>query len=354
MVSKKLNKLSLLLVIFFISIIFNLFLQSNAEAACARDTNNAIKVDAVDHSESNTTAFALTGTSTFDQDQCAEEPLFYRVKFYRLALCTADPYNDDGVAADLSSCTDIFNDSDGKLIVIEPDNEVDLLDTDFVIPVATYSHGYAVISNILDIKHYERFALASNGNAATIFGYKATSGDQTGTYCWTKEVTTTYNNDYSKTLQERTIPAQQTGTSLTSTMVCGDDAPTAATATYAYASEIIDHLGDDNVTDDSDAFRNYENYASQTGVDGQLAAQLLKADETLATTVAAGVRLGHFQTISPALKITEETISLKLAFNISTSVSVDSAVNSDDEIHAVKVGADPFGINYTSAQIVGP
>ena len=79
MVSKLTNKISFYLLLIIISFIFNIFLQGNAEAKCARDANNAIKVDNVDESAGNDTAFALTGTSTYDQDQCQEEPLFYRL-----------------------------------------------------------------------------------------------------------------------------------------------------------------------------------------------------------------------------------------------------------------------------------
>ena len=104
--------------------------------------------------------------------------------------------------------------------------------------IGAYTHAYILVSYMIDIKHYERYALASNGNAATLYGY-ASSGDQTGTYCWTREVTTTYNNDYSKTLQGRTIPAQQSGTSATSTMYCDSSAPTDSTTNYKYATEII-------------------------------------------------------------------------------------------------------------------
>ena len=353
MVSKLTNKISFYLMLIIISFIFNIFLEGNAEAKCARDANDAIKVDTVDESAGNDTAFALTGTSTYDQDQCQEEPLFYRLIFYKLALCTEDPYNPgsgtNGVAPDLTSCINIFSraSDNGKTVVIQPNQKTDLLDKEIILPLGTYTHAYFLVSNMIDIKHYERYALASNGSAATLFGF-ASSGDQTGTFCWTREVTTTYNNDYSKTLQGRTIPAQQSGTSATSTMFCDSSAPTDGTSTYKYATEIIDHFGDDNVTDDADAFRNFINYQSQTGINGRLAANLMLANETLATSVAAGVRIAGFQEITPNITVTEDTTGLDLSFNTSESVSIDTVVNSDDEIHAIKVGADPFAMNITT------
>ena len=352
MVFKFLKKISVLIFIFSLSIVFNIILQNSAEAKCARDSNDAIKVDTVDQSAGNTTAFALTGTTDYDQDNCGEEPLFYRVTFYKLALCTSDPYNEGtglnptGVAPDLSSCTDLWSDTSGKTVVIQPDKNTDLLEG-FEIGTGTYTHAFILLSNHIDVKHYERFALKSNGKAATIYGYKD-SGDQTGAYCWTKSVTTTYNNDYSKTLHGETIPAQQTGTSASDTLVCDSSAPTTATASYDYATEIIDHFGDDNVTDDVDAFRNFSDYSTMDGIDGKVAANLMQSDgSTLATTVANGVRIAHFQTLSPVLNIDLNTIGMRLSFNTSESVSFDTAVNTSDEIHAIKVGADPFGVNYT-------
>ena len=67
--------------------------------------------------------------------------------------------------------------------------------------------------------------------------------------------------------------------------------------------------------------RNFIDYASQTGIKGRLAGNLMQADETLATSVAAGVRLAGFQEISPTLVITEDTIGLELDFNISESIA---------------------------------
>ena len=148
MVSKLTNKISFYLMLIIISFIFNIFLQGNAEAKCARDANNAIKVDTVDESAGNDTAFALTGTSTYDQDQCQEEPLFYRLIFYKLALCTSDPYNPgsgtNGVAPDLTSCINIFSraSDNGKTVVIQPSQKTDLLDKEIILPLGTYTHAY--------------------------------------------------------------------------------------------------------------------------------------------------------------------------------------------------------------------
>tara|TARA_B100001123_G_scaffold445725_2_gene598073 strand:+ start:95 stop:1141 length:1047 start_codon:yes stop_codon:yes gene_type:complete len=342
-VSKIIKKISFLFFVLSLSVVFNSMIQNSAEAKCQRDSNNAIKVTTGDD-----TVFALTGTETYDQDNCNEEPLFYKVRFFRLALCTSDPYNagdgTDGVAPDLSSCTNIW--TGDKTIVIQPGKTTELINS-FDIAAGTYTHAYTIVSNHLSVKHYDRFALASNGSEATMYGYAA-SGDQTGNYCWTKSTTTTYNNDYNKTLHGLTLPsADLSGTSATNTMVCGDSAPSASTSSYDYAIEIIDHLGDDNVTDDSTAFRNFLDYLDMEGINGQVAGLLMQSDgSSLASTVANGRRLAHIQTLLPKLDVDEKTVGINLSFNTSESVSIDTAVNSSNT-HAIKVGADPFGLNFS-------
>ncbi|MDC0167853.1 hypothetical protein OAI69_00495 [bacterium] len=349
MVSKFIKKIVFLFFVLCLSIVFNITIQNSAEAKCARHDNGGILTDSIDFSSSDTHAFALLGTTDHDQDACQEEPLFYRLKFYKLALCTSNPYNNgvgtNGVAPDISSCTDIFNSPEGKLTTIEPNQSTELMGG-FQIATGTYTHAYSVVSNHIDVKHYERYVL-SNGNAATIFGYAAT-GDQSGTYCWTNTATTTYNNEINRMLHNRGLPqADLDATSSTNTMVCGASAPTEATSNYNFATEIIDHLGDGRVSDDPDDFRNFMNYETMSGIDGQAAINLLQHDETLATTIENGAKLGHFQTISPAITVDLNTVGLNLKFNTSESISIDSTGNSSDEIHAIKVGADPFGINYS-------
>ena len=51
---------------------------------------------------------------------------FYKIKFYKVALCSSDPYTGNA-DPDYSSCFDIFNNSSGKEVIIEPDAEVDLV-----------------------------------------------------------------------------------------------------------------------------------------------------------------------------------------------------------------------------------
>ena len=84
MVSKILNKICFFFIVFSISVILNLIIQMDSNAACAKNASDAIKVKAGD-----STPFALdSAPTTFDQDQCSQEPDEYKVKFYKRSLAT--------------------------------------------------------------------------------------------------------------------------------------------------------------------------------------------------------------------------------------------------------------------------
>jgi len=109
--SKIINKLSLYVIVITLSVVFNLLTQSSSEAGatgCAKNgADTAILVTPGDDKP-----FALAGTTTYDQDQCSQEPMYYKVKFFKVALCTSDPYKNTA-DPDFSSCTNIFNDTSG-------------------------------------------------------------------------------------------------------------------------------------------------------------------------------------------------------------------------------------------------
>ena len=161
------NKISFFITVITLSVIFNLLTQSSSEAAatgCVKtDDGTAIKVTA------QANMFVLAGTSTA-VNQCSQEPDEYKVKFYKVALCTADPYK--GAAdPDFSSCSDIFNNTDGVDKIIKPNTETNLLEGDLVLPRGTYPYLVVMVNNHLNIKHKQKYVLASDGTTdATFFG----------------------------------------------------------------------------------------------------------------------------------------------------------------------------------------
>ena len=354
--SKILNKILTLLILISLGVLANLIIQNSANAACAKTATGAIITQSMSGVD-DVTPFALTtSSSTFDQDQCSEEPLFYKIKFYEVMLCREDPYT--GFSSDdesntnspnFSSCEEIF--SGEKEIVIEPGKAVDLLEGDLVIPIGSYKYAAVILSNHLQIKHYQRFADSSDDDVS-IRGYAA-SGNQAGTVCYTgyksgtTKFMTTYNNELqtggTTTLHSLPLPTIDAGTSAGAKIFC--NTLSNAKAGNQYAIEIIDHLGDGKYLTDKTDFRNHTAY-SDSPIDGiTMAANMLQADGlTVGTVIENSVKLaGYFNFGTAPVIIDEKVIGLTLDFNTSESVSIDLTVdNTNDIIYGAKVGADPF------------
>lgn len=351
--SKIINKLSLYVIVITLSVVFNLLTQSSSEAGatgCAKNgADTAILVTPGD-----ATPFALAGTTTYDQNQCSQEPMFYKIKFFKVALCTSDPYK--GAAdPDFSSCTNIFNDTSGVEKVLRPDQDTNLLDDDLLLTVGSYPYLVTIVDNHLNIKHRQQYVLASDhSSGATILGNTTGSGD----WCWTIAAVTTYTNYIADgngnnwptsydTAHGVTLLESGTGTT-NARLKCDSSKP--GLAAMAYATEIIDDLADDPDTEDFQASSGaiYQSAESDTGVSGITMAQnLLQIDNTsIATTGNNARRIASFFNYDDPVTITENTVGFKLKFNTYSSVSIDMAVDTgdDNKIYGAKVGADPFTI----------
>ena len=356
MAFKTIQKSIAFLTFAFIVLLSSLIIQSSANAACVKTATGAIVTEDITDKD-DIKPFALTTSpSTFNQNQCSEEPLFYKIKFYEVMLCLEDPYTgfssndaDNTNDPDFTSCASIF--SGEKEIVIEPDKKVDLLDGDLLLPIGTYKYATVILSNHLQIKHYQRFA-DEDDEDVSIRGYAAT-GNQAGTVCYTgnkgaDQFMTTYNNELltglTTTLHSISLPTVNAGTSAGAKILCNDLATAKANNTYAI--EIIDHLGDGRFLASAANFRNHSAYGDTPITGIRLAANMLKEDGTsVGTTIENSVRLaGHFEFTDPVV-IDEDVIGLNLDFNTSGSVSIDLTVDNDNDlIYGAKVGADPFVI----------
>ena len=342
------NKISLFIAVITLSVIFNLLTQTSSEAAaigCLKTADGtAIKVTA------QANMFALAGTSTYDKNQCSQEPDEYKVKFYKVALCTADPYK--GAAdPDFSSCSDIFNNAAGTDKIIKPDTETNLLSGDLILPIGTYPYLVVMVNNHLNIKHKQKYILADGTTDATFFGNTTGSG----TYCWTIPAVTTYTN-YIAGGGGNNWPASYNGAhgvtllesgpgTTNARLKCGD----VNAAGMDFATEIIDDLADDPDNEDFQAKFGYDDndVETETGVSGIEMAQNLLQDDgvTLATTGNNAKRLlSHFKYASPVV-ISENTVGFKMRFSTYSAVSIDMASNGTGggfKMWGAKVGADPF------------
>jgi hypothetical protein len=351
------NKLSFLVAVMTLSVIFNLLTQSSSHAAatgCKKtDDSTAILVTAGD-----STPFTLVGTSGYDQNQCSQEPDEYKIKFFKVALCTADPYK--GAAdPDFSTCSDIFNNATGVDKILKPNTETDLLEGDLLLPVGTYPYLVVIVDNHLNIKHKQKYVLASDGtSAATIIGQGG--GDaNTGTWCWSRAVVTTYTGldasggadgdhptdyDTDQGLTNNAIKKSESTASLAQ-LACASSEP--SDSDVVFATEIIDDLQDGDNIVTSGFVSNFDYYSAleETGVAGiEMAQNLLKNDSISIATTPNNARrlLSHFKYASPVV-ISDSTVGFKLRFSTYSSVSIDMSVpDGDTDIYGAKVGADPF------------
>ena len=341
------KKISVFIVVIAFSVIFNLLTQSSSEAAsvgCTKNTDGTAIV-----TTPGVKPFTLAGTST-TVDQCSQEPDQYKIKFYKAALCSDDPYKGSADPS-FESCIDIL--SSEKEVILEPGVDTNLLDgEDLVLPIGSYTYFTVIVHNHLNLKHKQQYLL-SNGDAADIFGN--TSGN--GAWCWSKAAVTTYANriadgsagNYAasyNTAHGVTLVASGTGTT-NARLECGSDEPSASD--IGWATEIIDDLADNPEEDPFSADTGgYFSVETDTGLTGlEMAGALLKTDNTSIAANANEARRinGTFKYSSPII-ISENTTSFKLFITTYSSVSIDMAIDTSDnnKIWAAKMGADPFTI----------
>ena len=191
-------------IIFLLSVLLssNNFANANDYSICATNADGAILVKEED---GDNTSFALASSPTdfshansSDPDRggyCEVTPDNYKLKMYKIGLCTEDPYrtpesgSGNTIGADLTSCTTIFDDPAGEDVNIQPGVEVDLLSGGFTIPIGVYPYVFALIDNVVQIKHIQEYAAATGGDANFVIrGYDPDNNDGstgTGKVCYT-------------------------------------------------------------------------------------------------------------------------------------------------------------------------
>jgi hypothetical protein len=314
-----------------------------AATGCLKNSDgSAIMVTAGD-----ATPFALAGTTTYNQDACSQEPDEYKVTFYRVALCLTEPYTTGGgTAPDYSSCTNILNAE--KEVNLKPGIDANLLDGEINLPLGSYTHLAIIIDNHLKIKHKQKYVLASDGtSSATIAGNSSGSG----AFCWTVAagITTytgeTYDSNYA-TAQGVTPVTSGEGTT-NARLKCDSAVPSgfdASTDPTYFATEIIDHFGDDSTFV---GFINYDtmDVSTEHGISGiEIAGNMLQVDNTISTNEDHTRRIAQIFRYATPIAITEKTNSFKLKVTTYSSVSIDMATDPDasHRIYGAKVGGDPF------------
>ena len=87
-------------------------------------------------------------------------------------VCSSDPYvagtGDTGADPDFTSCTNIFTNTSGRDVIIQPNVKSDLFDGSSVaLPIGTFPYSVIVVDNELTIKHFETY-IDNGGNDADI------------------------------------------------------------------------------------------------------------------------------------------------------------------------------------------
>ena len=340
-------------IIFFSSVIF-LFNSSSEAGECAR-TGTSLNID---QSSGNDNIVNGLEASGYGQNNCVEEPLFYKVSFYKVLFCTRDPYISNS-SPDLSTCLgSVFETtlSTGKEIIIQPGVSDDLLDESLILPVGIYPFAVVIVDNHIGLKHTESYI---DKDGSTAVAMRGATGQ--GAVCYTRDgKATTYTGTAADThtsglhASGLAFTAATSSTRSTLTMECGSVLPNDwSSATKYFSYEIIDSIDNGacdtagNCSTTFNAFVDYE--PDNSGVGGQAASTLLQSDETIATQRSNAVKIGYFINFTNPVDINEDVSSLLLNFTTSASVSVDHGKDGTT-VYAVKVGADPFGVQFVTGK----
>ena len=328
---------------------FNLITPTDSKAGafgCAKDADGAIIVQRL-----TDTFFDLTdGTQ---DNQCSEEPDFYKVLIYKVAICREDPFTAGGLALpNYDSCViliDDFDKTDADATIIEPASETLLPIQESIIPVGTYPFATLVVDSKIKIKHTQTYSYkAGLGSNKGVRGFESTDLNDgvTRTVCWSlAKVTTLHNDSYSAGddypvahgLGDSKAVINAEADQPTSTMQCGTAAGTAE-----YSTEIIDDMRDSGT--DFVSFENYSSVADATGLDGiEMAALLLEDEATISTGLTKSKLLSINYRYAAPIQITEQTIGLNVRIKTSSAISLDWGWDSTNvAFWGTKQGANAF------------
>ena len=364
--------------ILFLLFIFNIFyiapsysvesyVGNDSYTICATDANGAILVN--DEGNEDLSSFAratdptnfnlldrgnINGSEADMGASCDITPDNYKMTFFKTGFCSENPYRDpvdsasNTINADLSSCVNIFDNASGKEVIIQPDAEVDLLEGELLLPIGNYPFQFAILDNVIQIKHAQVFVAASGAGDFDILGYNPTNNDKSdtehmGKICYTStndagaQFVSVQSNELgvtgSTTLRGYTLPVRNTGVQPSALFRCRSSVGTGVDAP-AYMANILNSMGSPmctyspgaTCTRDTSNFRNSGN--NRPGFSSifpriSQAYYLLKSDNTIATTPENVRRILWIQHDPDNLiRITENTVGLKLNFKTNNAMQM--------------------------------
>ena len=342
------HKINIFFFLIVLGFSFNLITPTDSKAGqfgCAKDDDGAIIIQRL------TDTFFDLSDGTQD-NQCSEEPNFYKVLIYKIALCREDPYTAGGVALpNYETCAILdedFTRTAADATVIQPGTETILPIQGTTIPIGTYRFATLIVDSKIKVKHTQTYSYkAGLGSNKGVRGFESTDLNDgvTRTVCWSlAKVTTLHNDSYSAGddypvahgLGDSKAVINAEADQPTSTMQCGTAAGTAE-----YATEIIDDMRD------SGSFRAYEDYSdvsADTGIGGiELGVLLLKDEKTISNSVNNSRLLAVNYKYKKPIEITEQTVGLNINIKTSSAISLDWAWDDTNNVFwGSKMGANAF------------
>ena len=353
------HKLITLFFLIALGFSFNLITPTDSKAGafgCVKNDDGAIIIQRMGEK-----FFNLTDGANTNDNQCSEEPDFYKVLIYKVAICREDPYTDGGLALpNYDTCVilmdDDFDKPEADATIIQPGLEATLPIPSLAIPVGTYPYAALVVNSKIRVKHTQTYAYKDGiGAHIGMRGFEAIAGtdnDDLGngelnTVCWSlAKVTTLHNDAYSANGDYTTaheiptnIPVIQPQASQeTSTMQCGR-----TVGIPAYATEIIDDFREEE-GDPFAAHTDYDDVLEDTGVAGiELAALLLENEATISTGLTKSKLININYKYEPPIEITEQTIGLNIRIKTSSAISLDFGYDAGNTAFwGGKMGANAF------------
>ena len=231
---------------------------------------------------------------------CDAQPDFYEIVIFEMYLCTSAPTIPTVTASvDLTNCSQIFNNAAGASANVAQGANVDLTGTYTRPPDATYTHGYARMDNTFGITASIKIDGSMDGQAS---GSGVFCGTVSGSGNHTKASGS--HNDES---------------------ICSASAVTGAKYT-----ETLTHFGGSG-----DAWTRVAEAAPTPGA--SIKGILVDSNGHLAANEGEVVKLDGLVGFAKAIKVTPDTTSLTMSFNLSEGMSLNSA--GADKIY---IGSGPF------------
>jgi len=291
------NKLTILLGLFLVSAFFT----TGANAACVVNAAGAIDmITSADNGKIHDTVTTYDDDGEVDyeaggssrKNDCTVTPDAYKLKFYKVGVCTADPDLND-----LTSCQMFFESAAGIEVDVQKgvSNAFDI--PEFTIDPGTYPWLYVQISAKLGMRWQAEFSSAVTGKSSS-----------SGIHCWSEDALVPFTRSAENS--DATV-ATAFGTSLAynaNSVNCGTQAE--ANAGMAFANEALTRFSEGFC--DSALAANGDRTVMQDkegagGSRGLPTISLLTSADAFATTCLESFKIAWTTDLDTAYTVTEES-----------------------------------------------